>query len=480
MWRVVVSRTTPPGESYGSESRCQSIWGVRVLLPREYVERMRLLLGSEADDFLATYQQSRSFGLRVNTQKITPHELADRMSFPLTPIPWCESGFYYPPDAQPGKHPYHAAGLYYLQDPSAMAVSQVAAPRPGQRVLDLCAAPGGKATHLISLLQDSGLLVANELYPGRAKVLVENLERWGCRHAVVTSAEPSQLVKRFGATFDLVVTDAPCSGEGMFRKDPDAIGYWSPRHVQECSTMQADILQSAYRLLVPGGRLVYSTCTFSTDENEQNVHRLLQQHPDLQLLPARLHASWRPGIAVGLQEEAAKTARLWPHHLVGEGHFLALFQKAGQVEGRVERSSGDLSNQVPTPLVEFASEYLLFTPHGPFIQYGDFLYQLPARGLPDLAGLRVPRPGWPLGELRKGRFIPSHALALSCTPALVKQSLDLSATGQAVQDYLRGQTLPAERPNGWTLVTVDGFSLGWGKVVNGVLKNHYPKGLRRP
>jgi len=446
------------------------------LLPQPFVERMRSLLGPEADRFLASYQQPRSHGLRVNTQKIDPAELQRRLPFQLEPVPWCPSGFYYQAAEQPGKHPYHAAGLYYLQDPSAMAVAEAAAPRPGERVLDLCAAPGGKATHLLNLLQGRGLLVANELYPGRAKILVENLERWGADNVVVTAVEPEQLARRFGPFFDCIVVDAPCSGEGMFRKDPQAADYWSVRHVQECALLQAGILQSAYELLASGGRLVYSTCTFSPEENEQNVAAILQRRPDLKLLPAHLHASWQPGIG-DPASELRQTARLWPHHLSGEGHFLALFRKTDQA---VERQLGQRVNGEPAPaaLLQFCREHLQFTLEGPFMQYGDFLYQLPRAELPGFSALRVPRPGWPLGELRKGRFVPSHALALSCRPEMVRLSLDLEASGRAVQDYLRGHTLSADLPDGWALVTVDGFALGWGKVVGGVLKNHYPKGLR--
>ncbi len=446
------------------------------MLPQPFVERMRSLLGPEADRFLASYQQPRSHGLRVNTQKVDPAELTRRLPFHLEPVPWCPSGFYYEAADQPGKHPYHAAGLYYLQDPSAMAVAEVAAPSPGERVLDLCAAPGGKTTHLLNLLQGGGLLVANELYPGRAKILVENLERWGAENVVVTATEPGELARRFGPFFDCIVVDAPCSGEGMFRKDPQATDYWSVRHVQECALLQADILQSAYELLAPGGRLVYSTCTFSPEENEQNVAAILRRHPDLELRPARLHASWQPGIADSASN-LQQTARLWPHHLSGEGHFLALLHKPGQVAER-PMSKQAAGGKAPDALLQFCHEHLQFTPEGPFIQYGDFLYQLPQAELPHFSGLRVPRPGWPLGELRKGRFVPSHALALSCRPDMVRLSLELEASGQAVQDYLRGHTLPADLPNGWALVTVDGFALGWGKVVGGVLKNHYPKGLR--
>ncbi len=447
---------------------------------------MRALLGDEMEAFLASYQQPRSLGLRINPLKTDPQVLVAQLPCSLQPVPWTQHGFYYPPTAQPGKHPYHAAGVLYLQDPSAMAVAEVASPQPGERVLDLCAAPGGKSTHLISLMNDQGVLVANELYPGRAKILVENLERWGARQAIVTSAEPTQLVERFGAWFDCVLVDAPCSGEGMFRKDPDAAGYWSVQHVQECAVLQADILQAAVSLLASGGRLVYSTCTFSPEENEQNVAQLLRRFPELEPLPIKLHAGWRAGLAeagMWIANELTNTARLWPHLLRGEGHFIALLQKSGHSLGGLAERDRRQPHQAtvgnpPTPLVEFAEQNLRFLPEGPFVEYGDYLYQLPQVPMPALDGIRVPRPGWPLGQLRKGRFIPGHGLALSCSPASAQRCLDLASSGQEVLDYLHGLTLPVNLPNGWTLVTVDDFSLGWGKVVNGILKNHYPKGLR--
>jgi NOL1/NOP2/fmu family ribosome biogenesis protein len=326
-------------------------------------------------------------------------------------------------------------------------------------------------------MRDQGLLVANELYPARAKVLAENLERWGARRAVITSAAPEQLADRFGAYFHCIVVDAPCSGEGMFRKDPEASSYWSVQHVQECALLQADILQSAYRLLLPGGRLVYSTCTFAPEENERNIARFLREYPDMQLLPARLHESWRPGLKQG-NVHTELTARLWPHRLTGEGHFLALLQKAGGDNAIGPKETEPILRKVPPGLAEFQVEALRIACEGPFIQYGDWLYLAPLQMLPDLAGIRVLRPGWPLGELRKGRFIPSHALALGLRQSEAKLVCDLPAGGDLVLAYLQGHTLRVDLPNGWTLVTVDGFPLGWGKVVNGVLKNHYPKGLR--
>lgn len=450
-------------------------------LPVEFLAMMRSLLGEEFEPFQASYEDERAPGLRVNGLKLSASELQQLVPWQLEPIPWCAAGFYYAPADQPGKHPFHAAGLYYLQEPSAMAVAELAAPRPGERVLDLCAAPGGKATHLAAQLQGEGFLLANEIHPQRAKVLAENLERWGARNALISSAPAEELVRRFGAWFDCVVVDAPCSGEGMFRKDPEARRQWNPGAVSSCAATQRALLEAAYQLLAPGGRLVYSTCTFSLEENEANVATLLQRHPDLQLQSARLHPLWQPGYAVPDGADTTLTARLWPHRLRGEGHFLALLVKAADGEahrGGWRDEERGLYTRPDPELAAFAAENLTVQPSGPFLRFGQFVYQAAQEQLPALQGLRVLRPGWALGEVRRGRFIPAHGLALGLRAGDVQRVHDLEPESAAVLAYLRGQTLSTDLANGWALVTVAGFPLGWGKAVGGVLKNHYPKGLR--
>lgn len=449
-------------------------------LPAAFTARMQQLLGSEFAAFLAAIDQERSYGLRVNTLKTTVTELQQLAgAWSLAPVPWCPSGFYYDPSDQPGKHVWHSAGLYYLQDPSAMAVGELAAPKPGERVLDLCAAPGGKATHLAALMQDTGLLVANEVHPARAKILAENLERWGSKHTIITSAQPAELASRFAAWFDCIVVDAPCSGEGMFRKDEVAREQWSEAQVRACATTQSSILQSAYTMLAPGGRLVYSTCTFAPEENEGSVRRLLEHYPDLELISAQLYPSWQPGFHQAADDPLRLTARLWPHRLRGEGHFLALIHKAGNTPTNSRPMLETATYQkADAELEAFALEALTKLPAGPYLRFGDHLY----RALPDtplLQGLRVLRPGWHLGEVRKGRFVPGHALALSLRPEQAQRCHHINSVSPEAENYLAGHTLATDLPNGWALVCVDGFPLGWGKVTAGVLKNHYPKGLRR-
>ncbi len=454
------------------------MWLNVVDLPEAFVAKMQQLLGDEYASFLAAFERERSLGLRVNTLKINADELQRRVPWQLVSIPWCPSGFYYDAADQPGKHAWHAAGAYYLQDPSAMAVGELAAPQPGERVLDLCAAPGGKATHLSALMQDAGLLVANEVHPTRVKALAENLERWGSKNMIITSAQPVELAARFGPWFDCIVVDAPCSGEGMFRKDEVAREQWNEGQVRSCAATQIEVVQAAYQMLAPGGRLVYSTCTFSPEENEATVRWLLTRYPDLEIVSALLHPSWQPGFHADEADPLRLTARLWPHRLRGEGHFLACLRKGGARVAHQPPLETGVYGVADQELQDFAAETLTALPAGPYLRFGNHVYRV-VPDMPQLQGLRVVRPGWHLGEVRKGRFIPSHSFALALRPEQAQRCLRLSATSPEAAAYLAGHTLATDLPNGWALVCVDGFPLGWGKVTDGVLKNHYPKGLRR-
>lgn len=458
-------------------------------LPPAFLDRMQTLLGADYPAFLASYDQPPHTGLRVNTLKLTPQHFTALSPFPLEPVPWCPSGFRLEGSdaARPGKHPYHAAGLYYLQEPSAMAVAEVAAPRPGQRVLDLAASPGGKSTHLASLLAGQGLLWANEIRTKRLPQLTGNLERWGLRNAVISNEPPERLADRLPGFFDLVVVDAPCSGEGMFRREPDVRAEWDAAQIAGYAERQRLIMRFAARLVRPGGALLYSTCTFNPDENERLIASFLEHRDDFQadsLIPL-------PGLSPALNISAggsdyalACSARLWPHHCPGEGHFLARLR-------RVDGDEPSFQPYRPAPLprpvekhmqdffgINLISDYqsLFFTLSSPVL-LGDHLHALPA-GLPDLHGLRVTQPGWHIGYLRKDRFEPSHALALTLSAADFVRTLDLPAADSRLSAYLRGETLASEGEDGWLAVCVDGFPLGWGKRVKGVIKNHYPSGLR--
>lgn len=449
-------------------------------LPELYLQRMAELLGSEYPAFAASYGGHRVDGLRVNELKINPKALVDSLPIDSSSVKWCPSGFIIPSDTALSHHPYHAAGLYYLQEPSAMAVAQVLAPQPGDRVLDLCAAPGGKATHIASLMGNRGLLVANDLHPGRVQALAENLERWGAMNAVIFNETPDRLARRFPAFFDRVLVDAPCSGEGMFRRRESASVHWSVEHVRGCAMRQREILASAARMVRPGGWLCYATCTFSPEENEGVVTSFLYSHPDFELVASprypgfdRGHPEW-----VETSQPLERAVRLWPHRAPGEGHFIALMQWVNGEATPPERARpADLPSTTSELLSDFCRDVLTVRIEGQLILRGTRLY-CPPLDLPDLSGLRAVRPGWWLGRVRRGRFEPSHALAMALRPQEARLTLDLSVDGTEVYAYLRGNPLRSPGEDGWLLVTVDGHPLGWGKRVRGVVKNHYPRRLR--
>lgn len=449
-------------------------------LPTAFVERIaHQLPPGELEPFLTGYEHDPHKGLRLNPLKLDRERFLATMPFELVPIPWCELGFYYGEPDRPGRHPYHAAGLYYIQEPSAMAVVEALQPQPGERILDLCAAPGGKSTQILGYLQNDGLLVANEIMPNRVKILAENLERWGARNAIITNEPAERLAARLPEFFDRILVDAPCSGEGMFRKLDEAVEDWSEEKVRHCVAMQQEILDLAAQMLRPGGVMVYSTCTFACEENEEQVERFLANHPEFELEPVP-NAQLFDG---EIQAATAQTARLWPHRIQGEGHFIARLRK--------QQGGGDQRPWVamhqprrPSPelqqlLTQLCTEALNISFTGPFVLFGDQVYQIPA-DCPSLDQLKVIRPGWHLGIGKKGRLEPSHALALSLTNGEWQRSIALRADDPEVRRYLSGQTLSVDRSDrGWAAVTVDGYPLGWGKLADGQLKNHYPKGLRQ-
>lgn len=452
-----------------------------IRLPEKFVERMQELLGQEeCAVFLKSYEGQMHRGLRVNTGKITVEDFLRTAPFSLRPVPWAREGFYYEEAERPGRHPYHEAGLYYIQEPSAMAVAALADPQPGERVLDLCAAPGGKTTHLAGLMQGKGLLVSNEIHPARAKILAQNVERMGISHALVTRESPQALAGRFPDYFDRVVVDAPCSGEGMFRKEEQALLKWSPENVALCAARQDEILEAASRMVRPGGRLVYSTCTFSPEEDEGSVSRFLKNHGEFQVKKMSAFEGFSPGRQewAGGLSAVEGTYRLWPHLLDGEGHYVAVLERDGgkfETGGDKEETPGKKVS-LPGEYEEFERENLACRIKGFPVLFGEQLYVMPE--MADLRGLKILRAGLHLGTLRKGRFEPSHALALFLRARDALRTCSLAGDGEQARAYLRGETLPMEGEKGWCLVLVDGYSLGWGKISNGVLKNHYPKGLR--
>ena len=459
-------------------------------LPHLYLGRMQRFLGDEYHSFASSYTQPPQSGLRVNTLKISSQRFVNISPFKLDPLPWSPSGFLLEartsPQFSPGKHPYHAAGLYYLQEPSAMLVAEILAPLPGDRVLDLSAAPGGKATHIAALMQNQGLFVANEIHPQRVWVLAENLERWGARNTVITNEKPENLANCFGPFFDKVLVDAPCSGEGLFRKHPEARTDWNLKLIESCAVRQASILQAAARLVRPGGILVYSTCTFSPEENEGTLTQFLDTHPEYEIITPPRSDLFAPGRPDWLQvpgpASLQSAIRMWPHRGNGEGHFIALLRRSNK--GGVPFSRNQKNRKIPKETLDlfqsFINENLNLSPDDQHLALvGSYLYNI-SEDWPDLKSLRVVHPGWWLGTMKKNRFEPAHAFAMGLEQHQARNILTLSCSDlNLLQTYLRGENLfSGDIPNGWVMVTVDGFPLGWGKSVQGVIKNAYPRGLR--
>lgn len=460
------------------------------MLPEQFIRRMENMLGSESRDFFAALEEEKYQALRVNPLKADREDFAARAPFSLSAVPWEKNGYYYEKEDKPGKHPWHEAGVYYIQEPSAMAPVGFLGVRPGEKILDLCAAPGGKTTQIAAAMEGKGILVCNEIHPARARILSENVERMGVVNAIVTNETPDRLAGRFSSWFDRILVDAPCSGEGMFRKNEEACEEWSPENVRLCAQRQDEILEYAWQMLAPGGILCYSTCTFAPQEDEGSISRLLTSHPDLSVLPADMPEGFAPGrpewIEGGtdpaLKEQLERTGRLWPHKLKGEGHFLAVLTKEGcpSPERRTVRRDGEKGldlRSIPA-YTEFAAQFLKAVPGGILLPFGEQLYMAPEE-TPLLKGLKVLRPGLHLGTVKKNRFEPSHALALALKPDSVKYSLDLPPEGRQIRAYLNGESFPAQGEKGWYLICTGGYSIGWGKLAGGIMKNHYPKGLRK-
>lgn len=447
-------------------------------IPDKFKERMQKLLGNEYDDFIAAYDERKAQGIRVNTLKIDIERFKGICPFELkAPIPWENRGFYIE-EEKPGKHPYHAAGLYYVQEPSAMAVAASLGIKKGDRVLDLCAAPGGKSTQAAAYLDGEGILVANEIEPKRARILSENIERCGIKNAIVTNNAPGELVRYFNNYFDKIIVDAPCSGEGMFKKEEAAIEEWSEENVIRCSIRQKDILDSAEKMLKPGGYLIYSTCTFSPEENEMVIEEFLNKYENFKIV----EIDKRYGFSRGYYElvnniELKKSIRLFPHKLRGEGHFVCLLQKLDGDMGNAKPFKSNLKKDELRDYFAFARENLNISIEENMYMAGENLYSLPD-GIPDIKGLRILRAGIHLGSFKKNRFEPNHALALALKYGEAVRNTDLSSNSDNVISYLKGDTLEVDTGDGWCIVNVDGYPLGWGKVSRGILKNHYPKGLR--
>ena len=479
-------------------------------LPIEFEKKMKAFLGNEWEEFLYSYDNNRFQALRFNTLKVGKNKsveeeiagIMDKLCIPMDKkVTWANDAYYYDEEKRPGKHPYHEMGLYYIQEPSAMSAAALLAPKPGMRVLDLCAAPGGKSTQLATYLGDSGLLVSNEINTQRSRILSQNIERMGIKNAIVTNEDSFVLASHFPSFFNAIQVDAPCSGEGMFRKLPEAVEQWSTENVAICAERQKEILDNAAVMLKPGGVIVYSTCTFSREENEDVIEHFLERHPDFTL---------------------EEMERFWPHKVDGEGHFVAKLVRRGSVNefdadyevceencNKVEdtglkadrktkknKNNKNRKNETKPALtkenMKLLSEFLdenvsedmaAWIKNARLVMFGEQLYRLPDMEV-DIKGLKVQRAGLHIGEFKKQRFEPSHSLALALKYSEAKNVVKLTCDDPQTTGFFNGQSVmlsdvqAAECKKGWALVCVDGYTAGWGKVNGTQVKNHYPKGLR--
>lgn len=456
-------------------------------LPIAFEEKMRTLLKDDFDAYIDCYEEPRYFGLRVNTKKISVEEFKKICPFEIWPVPWIENGFYYDGDkVQPAKHPYYFAGLYYLQEPSAMTPADRLPVCPGDKVLDVCAAPGGKATELGAKLDGEGVLVANDISNSRAKGLLKNLEVFGIDNVLVLSEEPGKLTEYFTEYFDKILIDAPCSGEGMFRKDRKMVKAWEEHGPAFFSKLQRGIVAQAAQMLKPGGIMLYSTCTFDALENEGTIEYLLKEFPEFHLLelkPYEGFAEGMPEVSETGNPDLKKAVRIFPHRMHGEGHFLALLQKGESVHRAVEKpGKSKKSSRLPEALEEFWKDVAWEIDPSRLEIHGEMVYYMP-EGVPDVRGLRFLRTGLYLGELKKQRFEPSQALAMALSKETYAHVINLPSSDGRVVRYLKGETIEVDtlvsaREKGWRLVLVDGYPLGWGKLNGGTLKNKYLPGWR--
>lgn len=473
-------------------------------LPSPFQAKMKSLLGSNFDDFMNSYHESPHAGIRVNTLKISNEQFREVSPFKLEPVPWCPTGYYVGDGARPGRHPYYHAGLYYIQEPSAMSPVELLDVKPGDRVLDLCAAPGGKSTQIAAKLDGQGVLISNDLNPDRTKALAKNLEMCGVRNAIVLNEQPDRIAEAFPAYFDKILVDAPCSGEGMFRKDESMLKYWEESSPLVFAEMQREILMSAAAMLAPGGTLVYSTCTFSPEENEGMIAEFLEKHREFSVVPIDPSSGFSPGesgwlerhgwkLTEKIQYQVAGTGRLWPHKVKGEGHFVAVLGKEGETLRKEEslpavlmergdaalnsssRSEGELSRKGKgkakskphlqtartrrrkdgagrggtdqsaaadlTPFMDFIRNQLRVNLQGHVTTYGSQIYISPLPDEQRLKRLKTVRPGWYAGQLKFERFVPGHPLAVALRAEESQRHVNLSSSdGEAVR-YLKGETL---------------------------------------
>ena len=423
-------------------------------LPKEFIARMKGIDGFDIDGFLNSYNFPPCTGLRINPIKQNSHALFEKEFKNNDKVPWCKDGYYIEKDNISGNHLYHIAGMFYFQEPSAMCTGEMLPVEDNDYILDLCAAPGGKSTQ-IAAKNKNCTLISNEIIPKRAKILSENIERMGFSNVIVTNESPERLENHFSGFFDKIIIDAPCSGEGMFKKEPAAIESWSVEHVEACSIRQKKIIDSAMKMLKVGGCIAYSTCTFADEENEQNVDYITTKYPYMKVI---------------------NTTKLYPHTSRGEGHFAALI-----CDTRQKENSNTVNCNFKKPdkeislFKDFEYEFLNTNINGEFVLFGENLYLKPA-GV-NLDGIKVVRPGLHLGVCKKNRFEPAHALCKALKISDFKNVLNFTLDDDMLYRYLKGETIQGN-VKGYCAVTCDSLPIGWCKGSDGILKNKFPKGLR--
>ncbi len=448
-----------------------------IQLPFEFAERMKNLLGKEYDDYIKSFDEPPVRAFRVNTDKISLSDFEKINILGSEKIPYVENGFYLEFD-KVGNHPYHHAGMIYVQEPAAMAPAECIDIQPDWKILDMCAAPGGKSTQLKNKLGDTGILVSNEIISSRCKILTGNVERLGLLNTVTTCMDPKKLAGLFPDTFDMIMVDAPCSGEGMFRKEELAIKEWSTENVKMCVQRQTEILENATAALKNGGYIVYSTCTFSLEENEMMIDSFLQRHPDFELVPVteRVKQNSSDGILFsGCKcDNINFTRRFYPHKNKGEGQFAAVLHNTKErFDYPVKYKNENI--KIPTDVFDFLDDALISYDKNNVLMYnGNPVYFTPDFKIEKGAAFSC---GVTIGEIRKNHIQPHHQFFMALGKNF-KRKIELTADGEMIKKYLHGEEISTDCDNGWAVVTVNGCTVGGAKVVSGRAKNHYPKGLR--
>ena len=436
-----------------------------------FKNEMKTILKDEYDDFIQSLQKPPVKAFYLNPLKKDCLHYFNQDT--ISPHPVVPDGYYFDYEKYPlGKSPFFSCGLYYIQEPSAMLVAHFLDIQKDDYILDMCGAPGGKTCFVASKLSQQGLMIANDINPLRASILSENIERFGLSNTIVTNCDPVKLETKFTGFFDKIILDAPCSGEGMFRKLDQAITTWSPKKVVECAHIQRNLINSAYQMLKENGILIYSTCTYSLEENEQQVDYMVNEL-NMKLLDIKT----QPGMAPGYQND--QVVRMYPHLNQGEGQFIALLQKQSATkQAKIKALKPNITNQMKQLINKFYLENL----NCPMPEYlynsNNHIYAILPQ-FPDLKGIKILRNGLYLGECKKNRFEPSHSLALSLNKDDVKRYYNYSSDSIEVNKYLHGETLEGSNQKGYGLILVDGYPLSFYKESNNQIKNLYPKGLRR-